>query len=130
MKELLHENEYMTSWVEDGIIWAVYKPTVREITLEITRQVVQDRISASKGITRPLFIDMGKVVDVDQASREYFSEGDGAKYLSAAAILVKSEINKFLANIYIRFNKPKIPTKFFTKRDEAIRWVSQFKYLN
>ncbi len=130
MRELFHENEYIEAWLVDGIIEAMYKPGLREIDLAITKQVVKDRLEASKGVSRPLFIDMNKVVDVDQASREYLSDGDGIKYLNATAIMVKNQVTKFLANIFIRFNTPKIPTKFFTKKEDALRWLEQFKYMN
>ncbi len=120
----------MESWLVDGIIEATYKKHIKYITLEITKSVVEERIKATKGITRPLLIDMGQVAEIDKASRKYLSDGDGTRYLSATAIIVKDQITLFLARLFIMLDKPKIPTKFFINRNEARRWLSTFKNLN
>lgn len=46
---------------------------------------------------------------------------------AAAAMLVNSAITKILANVFMKFNKPSYPTKIFTKKDDAIKWLLTFK---
>ena len=44
----------------------------------------------------------------------------------ADAYVLKSLAQKIIANFYIRLNKPKIPTNFFTDEDSAIEWLTTF----
>ena len=130
MKESYLENEFIELWIEDGIIHAICNPKLKIVTLEIAKQMVGDRLKLSNGITRPVFVDPSNMISVDKATRKYLAEGDAMKCLSATAILVKNQITKFGASIYIRIDKPAIPTKFFTDKKAALLWLEQYKYLN
>ncbi|MBL7895578.1 MAG: hypothetical protein JNK50_09840 [Bacteroidia bacterium] len=33
---------------------------------------------------------------------------------------------KILGKLYIKINRPKVPTKYFTKRKEAVKWLETF----
>jgi hypothetical protein len=43
------------------------------------------------------------------------------------AIVVKELPIKVIANIYARFDKPKIPTRVFTSTQDAIEWINENK---
>jgi hypothetical protein len=47
----------------------------------------------------------------------------------AVALVVKSMTNKIIANFYINFNKPAVPTRIFTTKEKAIEWLNGFLYL-
>jgi hypothetical protein len=130
MKESYIETEYFELWIENGIIHGIYRPTLKVITLDIAKQMVTTRLKLSNGLTRPIFVDICNVVSIDKASRICLAEGDAMKCLSATAILVKNQITKLAASIYIRIDKPAIPTKFFTDKRAALLWLEQYKYLN
>ena len=130
MKESYLESEYVELWIENGIIHGIYNPNLKIMTLEIAKQMVSDRLKLSNGITRPVFVDLSNMASVDKASRKYLAEGDAMKCVSATAILVKNQITKFAASIYIRIDKPAIPTRFFTDKKTALLWLEQYKYLN
>ncbi|MFI5150641.1 MAG: hypothetical protein ACHQRM_12960 [Bacteroidia bacterium] len=49
-----------------------------------------------------------------------------SKYRLADAILVDSTAMKLVVNFYIAFNKPKVPTRMFSKEEEAVRWLKSF----
>lgn len=44
----------------------------------------------------------------------------------ADALLTDSLSMKLVANSYIKFNKPQVPTKMFTDKAEAVRWLRTF----
>ena len=121
------ENDNIKAWLEEGIIHAQYKPHLKKINLEIAKELVATRLKIADHITRPLLMDLGNLISADSSSRKFLSEGEANKYLSATAIIVKDQITKFVAGIFIRFNEPKIPTKFFTKKEEALEWLQQYK---
>jgi hypothetical protein len=127
MKESYIESEYFELWIENGIIHGIYKPNLKIITIDIAKQMVSSRLKLSNGITRPIFVDLCRAVAIDKASRTYLAEGDAIKYLSATAIVVKDQVTKLGASIYIRIDRPKIPTKFFIDEKAALQWLEQYK---
>lgn len=130
MRESYLENDFVEFWIEGGIIYNRYKPDVSIITIEIAKKIVEDRLKVSNGITRPGFIDLTNAISIDKQSRRYFSMGESMKYLSASAIVVNNEITKLGGNIYIRIDKPRIPTKLFTDKMLAVKWLEQFKFMS
>lgn len=67
-------------------------------------------------------IDIRDVFFIDTKAREY-----GAKqfrdYVAGQAILIDSKISSYFANLFLKFSRPKVSTKLFTKEDEAIDWL-------
>ena len=43
------------------------------------------------------------------------------------AVVVKELSIKIIANIYARFDKPKIPTRVFTSAQDALEWINENK---
>ncbi len=127
MNNTFVENPHIVSWLEDGIIHACYKPHLKHLTVEIAEQMVKDRLLMTDGITRPLLVDLGNLNKTDREARKYLSEGEAMKDLSATAIIVRNQITRWLAGIYIKIDKPKIPTKFFTDKLNALVWLQQYK---
>ena len=59
-------------------------------------------------------------------ARDYASSRSGERNTVAEAILVRSTSMKLLANFYIKFHKPKVPTKMFDSEDKAVAWLDKF----
>ncbi len=55
------ENEYTTLWIEDGILFATYKPGL-VITLDIAKKCVEDRLTLSQGKTFPMLGDISNIL--------------------------------------------------------------------
>jgi hypothetical protein len=51
------------------------------------------------------------------ASREYSS------HIAATAVIINSSAVKLLMELYLSIDKPHTPTKAFTKKEEAVRWL-------
>lgn len=45
------------------------------------------------------------------------------KVTIAKAVVVNSLPQRMVVNFYLRFNKPSIPTRMFSNRDTAIKWL-------
>ncbi len=128
MKDSHVINDKIELWIEDGILFAVLQEKLKILTLENAKEIVADRLKVSNGISRPFIIDLSKLAKVDLEARKYMATGDAVKLLNATAILVKNQLTKLMANIYIRINRPEIPTRFFENKEEAILWLEKFKY--
>ena len=127
MKHSYLNTEYVELWIENDIVYEIFKPSVKTLNLEMAKQIIQDRLKVSNSVTMPLYVDIGTMISTDKAARKCMAEGDAMKYLSATAILIDSQITKFAANVYIQFDKPSIPTKYFTNKERALQWLEQFK---
>jgi len=113
-------------WIEDGIICYIFSPGLI-ITEEAAISIVGKRIRISKGRTYPALVDFCQIQYITKVAREYFAKGDGIRYLNSGAFLVKSQVQTIFINFFLMINKPVLPTKLFTDRQEAINWLQQFK---
>ena len=127
MKDSFLENKYVELWIEDGIIFEVFKPSVKEVTLEIAKEVVNDRLKVSNEITRPMLIDMGNFRIIEKNARDYFGGKESNSYVSAAAIVLNSYIAWLAGKLFLSFNKPSSKIELFKTRHKAVEWLKQFR---
>lgn len=55
------------------------------------------------------------------------SKNENFPYSKAGAFVIHSMSQKLLANFYLKINTPQRPTKFFTDKEEAIKWLIQYR---
>lgn len=103
-----------------------YKPSLKEIDIDIARKVVEDRLKLSAEIPRPSLVVLNNQVAITKKAREYFSSEEGTRYLSAGAILISNYIHRLGGNILLKLNPPVMPARLFTDRAKAMDWLSKF----
>ncbi len=67
-------------------------------------------------------IDVREVYFIDSKARAYGAD-QYREHVVGQAILIESSISSYFANIFLKFSKPKVPTKLFTVEEEAIKWL-------
>lgn len=77
----------------------------------------QDRLCAN-------LIDIRDMLFIDSKTRAY-AAAQYRPHVAGAAILIDSKISSYFANIFLKFSKPKFPTRLFTNEDEAIKWLRE-----
>lgn len=60
-------------------------------------------------------------------AREASTSKEGSLYKIADAFVIHSPAQKMVANFYMKFHKPCVPTKFFTDRNKAEKWLQELK---
>ncbi len=75
----------------------------------------------------PVLIIGGSFSSLDDQTREFMATEESLKYSKAEAFLITSLAQKILINFYIKFNKPLVPTRVFTDKEEAIEWLTRYK---
>jgi hypothetical protein len=65
----------------------------------------------------------GKQTSMALSVMKYLSRGRGCLFTLADAFVIKSFVQRILAKIYIIFNKPYVPTRFFSNVNEAESWL-------
>lgn len=72
-------------------------------------------------------IDTRAQYDSTVEARNFYAESDYSKYRYADAFIVNSLPMRLLVNFFITFNKPKIPSKMFNTKEEALKWINGLK---
>lgn len=67
-------------------------------------------------------MDIRNVGFIDSDARAYGAE-QFRSYVAGQAILIESKMSSYFANLFLKFSKPKVPTKLFTREDEALIWL-------
>lgn len=119
-------HESLKVWIEDGLVYAVYLKNT-EITVELKKihhRLYKDIVGERQ---MPLLLEIEEGVSVSRDARAFSKKIEDKQPFSACAVFVKSFSFKILANFYARFYKPKKPFKVFDDKQEAIKWLQQFK---
>jgi len=118
------ENEFAKFWIDDGIVFLVYKPHII-VNLKAAEKIVADRIKLQEEKAYPVFCDTRGIKDVNKEARDYLAK-EGSTLAIAVGFLVDFPVNEAIAQFYVKTNKPLIPTEVFTNKDEAIDFLKSF----
>lgn len=111
--------------VENGIVHVIYHKK-DFVGIDEAKIMVKDRLAFCAGKTYPHLFDISRVKKMSKEARDYFAN-EGNELVSASALLVSSSVVKMIANFFIIVNKPKNMTKTFTNKEQALKWLEQFK---
>ena len=75
---------------------------------------------------RPLFVDIREAKSVSGEARSHLAGEDGAKAISATALLIDSPLSRIMGNFFLGFNKPSYPVKLFSSERRALKWLRGF----
>jgi hypothetical protein len=109
----------------DGIFQIAMKEH-ETIHLEDTKEIRWLKLELCGNVPAPNLFLMRKFSIPDHEARAYASTKESALYRSAEALVIYSLAQKLVANFYLRFNKPIVPTRFFQDEEEAIKWLLPF----
>ncbi len=60
---------------------------------------------------------------IEAEVRSYLTAKDRSERVLADAIVITNLPHRLLADFYMKFNRPDIPTRFFKSYDEALQWL-------
>jgi len=61
--------------------------------------------------------------DIEPEVRNYLVQPQRAERVSADALVINNLPHRLLADFYLKFNRPDIPTRFFSSEEEAREWL-------
>lgn len=97
-----------------------------EITLNDAIEIIEGIGKISKGEKFPILIDAGEFCLIDKEVRLFCASEGGSLYSSAEAIAYNNIAQKLMSSFYINFNKPTVPTKNFSDKKAALKWLEAF----
>jgi hypothetical protein len=116
------ENEKIKFKLDNGILFTSCLPMT---TMDLEGGLESTRISLEmvRGKPLPLLCDLSNVGKMTIECRNHFAGEEHAKSFSRAALLVSSPISKIIGNFFMGLNKPIKPTRLFTDKSKAIKWL-------
>lgn len=108
---------------EDGLSWITFESGA-EITGEDAAVLLEfaKRTYNDAEYFRVL-IDLRSNPIISKEARDFAASGSIRSYISAFAILASDLSMRLVGNFFIHFHKPDQPTKIFTDKDEARKWL-------
>lgn len=114
-------------WVdEDGVVCI---EGLREayLTIEEARATVKACEEVTKNSNRPFLVDIRMSKGADKESFKLFSSEGMSVLIKALAIIADSPLSKMMGNLFLSIYKPKYPTKLFTNKAIAKKWLFEFE---
>ena len=129
--ELEHfSNAYSEMKIEDGVLVISYKPELN-ITLEVAKICVDDRLKFTKGKMFPLVVHMNEMKEISKEAKTYLASDKGMKGVTAGAFIVENHMQRLIGSVfislYVNMNEVKVPTKLFNNLGAAMDWVKPYR---
>ena len=110
---------------EDGIL-RIRVLEGADITLENIKKnfdIYKELLGDKKAL---LLIDSRARFNYSKAARIYTASNQNGLNRVAVAHVVSSFANRWIISVYIRFNKPVVPTRMFPSEQKALNWLKTF----
>ncbi len=86
--------------------------------IEVQKEMGGDRL--------PVLVLCGEYTTSDISFLRHLSKNGNDPYSKADAFVIQSIAQKLVANFYIKMVTPERPTKFFTVKEDALKWLEQY----
>lgn len=110
--------------IEEGIIENYIHEKIA-IDIPLANEMKAANMELAKGLPYAVLVVADPFTSITEETRKHIATEEYRKVTLAKAILVSSLSQRLITNFYMRFNKPKTPTRSFTKRKDAIEWLRQ-----
>jgi len=117
--KLTHSKVWMR---EDGIVVLEFGDHV-ELDVKEARELLHATKEISGGKKVLILNVAGKQTTATSAARDFAASPEAVEYTLAEAYVVNNLPQKIIANFYINFHKPLVPTKIFNNTEAAILWL-------
>lgn len=125
MNQNSFKGKILDLWMEDGILYGVYK--VDKVDLPEAKTATQERLTFTGDKTYPVITDYSKVRDTTKSARDYLSSDEPSKGIKAIALIIDSSVGRVIYNFFISLNKPAFPIQVFTDQEKAREWIKQYR---
>jgi len=94
---------------------------------DIVNEGILSRNELCEGKTYPLFSDIRTLKSSTREARERMAAKDAGIGVSAVAILINSKAQRIIYNFFNSIYKAPAPTRLFTNKEKALKWLEQYK---
>ena len=90
---------------------------------EDVRSIKEMNLRLCKGKNYALLVDPKEGSSITDEARTLLASKELAELNIAKAILIYTQKQKIIGNIYLKINKPSVKTRIFTDRAKALEWL-------
>lgn len=77
----------------------------------------------SKGKEMLVMMLADEIAQFNKEAMDFSAGDEGLLYTIGDALVVKSTAQRITANLYLKLNKPRKPSRIFNSENEAIKWL-------
>lgn len=116
-------------WVdENGLFCVEYNPggnVVMEDAQELllALESFREKIGLDPATPHYVLVDNRGVKSMSPEARSFFASSNEVANTGAVAIVINSRVAEVRGNFFIYVGGPKYPTRLFTSREEAVKWL-------
>lgn len=119
---------YKFHWEGDVLTFRFVKPVLWDE--ELAEEVVQERLQITKKEEVPCLVEGENVLGMTPGARKFLAN-EGEEGVAALGVLIRSPVDRIIANFYLAFSRPNMPTRLFTSREKALQWLrhQEFRHM-
>ena len=91
-----------------------------EMNQDDAKEAIAEAVALAEGKNYVILFSINESGDISFEAREEFAK---SKKRLAVAIVTTSLANKLFGNFFIKFHKPKSPSRIFSDEPSAIEWL-------
>lgn len=139
---MIHEKEIMYNFdskliaehIEENICFRIFENRIFHVSIpknmKIGKEIIDigyDFLNKNGGGRFYNVYEFDSFADVEPEVREWAADSSGNHYTYCDAIVIRNLAQKIIADFYIKFNKPKMPTKIFYSVNKAYEWIKEIQ---
>lgn len=114
-------------WIDDeGVLIIVHKPLATQELKDALENIALIK-QLLQGKPRPILADMSAVKSMTREAREEYARAGDDSAATAIGMITRSPMGRIVANFFLTFNKPAVPTRLFSNYVAAKKWLMTFK---
>jgi hypothetical protein len=125
VKEIVDEGYLTASLYSNGVIEIVWEPSIEIIDVIHLSKMQEAVCYLGEGKKMPLFFSFHDFLRLSKEGEKYATSDEGVKYSLAIAVLLDNIAKKLVMNFFLKMNKPKVPTKGFSTKEDAFVWLKK-----
>lgn len=114
MKITVHENGYVELLIKNNAVF-----DTKDIV--DSKKFITSLLGEKKAF---ILVEAEGTFYTSREARELGASEEHATHHGAIAFCSDKLAYKILGKLYIKINRPKVPTKYFTKRKDAVQWLA------
>jgi hypothetical protein len=123
LKENLIETESSACWIEEGVVYFVFK--TNKVDLAEAKEAIETTIAITNNLPYPFYFDISRIKSLSKDARQYLSIPRSTENNIATAALAPNVIAKLIGTFFMAFSNPGVKIKLFTQEEEAIKWLKE-----
>ena len=117
------ENDWITIWMEDEIMYGVYKKGCI-ISKDNIDQIIDLRLQFQQGKAYKGMVFVTNIKAITPDAREAMARR-GYDATLKVAVITNSMITNILSNLFLEIQRPPAPTRLFTNAEDALKWLKK-----